>query len=203
MTASQRPSHRTEWSRWVQSSGSDHLTWRPSEVYQLWLTPCVPSLGREVQGSLEVSYDSDPPSHLVMSNTWAGGDTHFLPPAGGLPRWSYTSLYICISEGGFLVSLLPLRVTFTTFSSRVHFCLHLMFLKLSRWASRLLSLFLLIASRSGLPALPQRQNPPNGLCTLLLSHIWLFATPWPVGCQAFLSLELSRQEYCSGLPFPT
>ena len=30
-----------------------------------------------------------------------------------------------------------------------------------------------------------------------------FATPWTVACQASLSMEFSRQEYQSGLPFPT
>ena len=28
-------------------------------------------------------------------------------------------------------------------------------------------------------------------------------TPWTVACQAPLSVEFSRQEYCSGLPFPS
>ena len=27
-------------------------------------------------------------------------------------------------------------------------------------------------------------------------------TPWALGCQALLSMEFSRQEYWSGLPFP-
>ena len=35
-----------------------------------------------------------------------------------------------------------------------------------------------------------------------LSRVRLFATPWTVACQAPLSLELSRQEHWSGLPFP-
>ena len=30
---------------------------------------------------------------------------------------------------------------------------------------------------------------------------WLFVTPWTVAHQAPLSMEFSRQEYCSGLPF--
>ena len=34
----------------------------------------------------------------------------------------------------------------------------------------------------------------------MLSHVWLFATPWTVAYQAPLSLELSRQEYWSGFP---
>ena len=40
-------------------------------------------------------------------------------------------------------------------------------------------------------------------CTCVLSHIRLFATPWPVACQVPLSMECSRQEYWSGLPFPS
>ena len=32
---------------------------------------------------------------------------------------------------------------------------------------------------------------------------WLFAIPWTVACQAPLSMEFSRQEYWSGLPFPS
>ena len=35
------------------------------------------------------------------------------------------------------------------------------------------------------------------------SHVRLFATSWTVACQASLSVEMSRQEYWSGLPFPT
>ena len=34
-------------------------------------------------------------------------------------------------------------------------------------------------------------------------HVKLFATPWTVACQAYLSKEFSRQEYWSGLPFPS
>ena len=36
----------------------------------------------------------------------------------------------------------------------------------------------------------------------LLSHVWLFATPWTVAHQAPLSMGFSKQEYWSGLPFP-
>ena len=35
----------------------------------------------------------------------------------------------------------------------------------------------------------------------MLSHVWLFVTPWTVTHQAPLSLEFSRQEYWSGVPF--
>ena len=37
----------------------------------------------------------------------------------------------------------------------------------------------------------------------LLSHVWLFVTPWTVAYQAPPSMEFSRQEYWSGLPFPS
>ena len=41
-------------------------------------------------------------------------------------------------------------------------------------------------------------------CVLpVLSHIWLFATSQTVARQAPLSMEFSRQEYWSGLPFPS
>ena len=36
-----------------------------------------------------------------------------------------------------------------------------------------------------------------------LSPVWLFATPWTVAYQTLPSMEFSRQEYCSGLPFPS
>ena len=36
-----------------------------------------------------------------------------------------------------------------------------------------------------------------------LSHVWLFVTPWTVAYQASLSMGFSRQEYWSGLPFPS
>ena len=36
-----------------------------------------------------------------------------------------------------------------------------------------------------------------------LSHIWLFAIPWTVAHQAPLSMEFSKKEYWSGLPFPS
>ena len=41
------------------------------------------------------------------------------------------------------------------------------------------------------------------LCAQSLSHVQLFVTSWTIGRQATLSMEFSRQEYWSGLPFPT
>ena len=38
---------------------------------------------------------------------------------------------------------------------------------------------------------------------LLLSPLWLFVTPWTVARQTSLSVGFPRQEYWSGLPFPS
>ena len=40
------------------------------------------------------------------------------------------------------------------------------------------------------------------VCARSFSHILLFATLWPVACQALLSMGFFRQEYWSGLPCP-
>ena len=37
----------------------------------------------------------------------------------------------------------------------------------------------------------------------LLSRVRLFAIPWTAAPQVPLSVGFSRQEYCSGLPFPS
>ena len=41
------------------------------------------------------------------------------------------------------------------------------------------------------------------VCVKSLSRVQLFATPWTVTSQAPLSMGFSRQEYWSGLPFPS
>ena len=38
---------------------------------------------------------------------------------------------------------------------------------------------------------------------LPLSCVQLFVTPWTAACQTPLSMEFSREEYWSGLPFPS
>ena len=40
-------------------------------------------------------------------------------------------------------------------------------------------------------------------CALLLGHIWFFVTLWTVAHQAPLSVGFSKQEFWSGVPFPT
>ena len=44
---------------------------------------------------------------------------------------------------------------------------------------------------------------PHLVKVKLLSRVQLFATPWTVAHQAPPSMEFSRQEYWSGLPFPS
>ena len=41
------------------------------------------------------------------------------------------------------------------------------------------------------------------VCVCMLCHIQLFVTPWTVAQQAPLSIGFTRQEYWSGLPFPS
>ena len=41
------------------------------------------------------------------------------------------------------------------------------------------------------------------VCTQLLSHVQPFATPWTVAHQDPLPMGFPRQEYWSGLPFPS
>ena len=64
----------------------------------------------------------------------------------------------------------------------------------------------LLAVRSK-PETPINSNLVNKfLCSLLrasmLSHVQLFATPWAEAHLDSLSMEFSRQEHWSGLPFP-
>ena len=44
-------------------------------------------------------------------------------------------------------------------------------------------------------------NPLN--CIILFCHVRLFVTSWTIARQAPPSMEFSRQEYWSGLPFPS
>ena len=58
---------------------------------------------------------------------------------------------------------------------------------------------------SGLPfPSPVRKYEVSEVSELkLLSRVRLFAVPWTVAYQAPLSMGFSRQEYWSGLPFPS
>ena len=49
----------------------------------------------------------------------------------------------------------------------------------------------------------QNTQDKKACACLLLSHVQLSAIPWTVAHQAPLSLGFPRQEYWSGLPFPT
>ena len=51
--------------------------------------------------------------------------------------------------------------------------------------------------------LVEKRNITIMCCVELLSHVWIFVTPWTVAHQASLSLGIHRQEYWSGLPCPS
>ena len=40
-------------------------------------------------------------------------------------------------------------------------------------------------------------------CAYSVSHVWLLATPWAIAHHAPLSIGFPKQEYWSGLPFPS
>ena len=46
-------------------------------------------------------------------------------------------------------------------------------------------------------------NFSHSIGCLFICCVWFFATLWTVARQTPLSMVFSRQEYCSGLPFPT
>ena len=56
---------------------------------------------------------------------------------------------------------------------------------------------------SGYKALNSRKNDILKVKVKSLSRVHLFATPWTVAHQAPPSVGFSRQEYWSGLPFPS
>ena len=59
-------------------------------------------------------------------------------------------------------------------------------------------------SQTWLKGLSKMRSYWSNSCVLsLFSRVWLFVTPWTVACQAPPSMEFSRQEYWSGLPFPS
>ena len=41
------------------------------------------------------------------------------------------------------------------------------------------------------------------VCACTLSHVWFFAAPWTIACQAPLSMEFFQPGFWSGLPFST
>ena len=48
----------------------------------------------------------------------------------------------------------------------------------------------------------KKKKYPVLSCSVCLTRVWLFATPWTVACQVPLSVGFSRQEYWNGLPSP-
>ena len=58
-----------------------------------------------------------------------------------------------------------------------------------------------LAVATGVEKVSFHSNPKESEKSL--SHVEPFATLWTVVCQAPLSMGFSRQEYWSGLPFPS
>ena len=52
------------------------------------------------------------------------------------------------------------------------------------------------------PQIRKQNCLKTGVC-LSFSLVWLFVTPWTIACQTPLSVGFSRQEYWSGLSFPS
>ena len=73
--------------------------------------------------------------------------------------------------------------------------------KLSHSVDELISIVKL--SCPPLPGLQITVHVSGGGKVKSLSRVRLFATPWTVAYQAPLSMGFSRQEYWSGLPFPS
>ena len=63
------------------------------------------------------------------------------------------------------------------------------------------------AVATGLEKVSFHSNPKERQCQRMLksevAQLCLFATPWTVAYQASPSMGFSRQEYWSGLPFPS
>ena len=49
----------------------------------------------------------------------------------------------------------------------------------------------------------QGVHDDESACAQVLSHVQVFVIPWTVAHQSPLSIGFSRQEYWSGLPFPS
>ena len=65
-----------------------------------------------------------------------------------------------------------------------------------------MSLSILLPNYSSIVHVLQHGNLSAEWCSVL-SHIQLFATLWTIARQVPLSMEFPRQEYWSGLPFPS
>ena len=74
------------------------------------------------------------------------------------------------------------------------------------WVSRIVGRrFTVWATRDDLPSWPIFKCMCVCVCTHMckLSPVWLFVTPWTVAHQVPLPMEFPRQEYWSGLPYPS
>ena len=70
------------------------------------------------------------------------------------------------------------------------------------WAEEPGGLPSMVLQRFGYNKATQQQLDFQFTSVHLLSHVWLFATPWTLPHQAPLPMGFSRKEYWSGLPCP-
>ena len=90
-------------------------------------------------------------------------------------------------------SLLPPRTILLSRPSALHLVLCL-------WVCSTVSWFIVYGNLNRICVLLLCENC---IVCQLLGHVWLFVTPWTGTPQAPLSMGFSRQEYWSGLPFPS
>ena len=60
-----------------------------------------------------------------------------------------------------------------------------------------------VKKSSASPSNDKVKENENVVAVQSLNHVRLFATPWTIAQQALLSVEFSRKEYWSVLPFPS
>ena len=98
--------------------------------------------------------------------------------------WSSTNYKVSKNRPGFYISMQPIKVAVDLWC--VFVC----------W---IIDKYSLVRENYVACKLP----PDTNAMQLLLSRVRLFATPWTIAHQAPLSVGFSRQEYWSGLPFPS
>ena len=193
------------------------------------LTTYLTKGGKSLSGSRSVVSDSlwpcgRQPSRLLCPRDFPGKNTgagcHFLlqgifptkesnlglPPCG---QMLYRLSHKGIAKGGKGKSLSHVRLFTTSWTVACQAPLSLGFPRQEYWSG------LPFPSPGDLPnprIKPMSPALASGFCTTeslkkseseLLSCVWLFATPWTVAHQAPPSMGFSRQEYWSGLPFPS
>ena len=129
---------------------------------------------------------------------------YFFPPFHQvLGRWDYGFKVLQVAPSilpGHLVSEVLLSYHVSQFTSFLHLgCLSTSSLTCHSLLTSLGLTPALFPSQTCSRQLPKTSCP----CAWSLSRVQLFVTPWTLAHQAPLSMEFSRQEHWSGLPFPS